>query len=734
MLYLLLLSLLTSHPAAATSAAALPPLTPLDPPVPPLAPVHPRTEHEAARVESAAYYAAGRVLLARGDAAGALRRFQRAWRYHPEAVSILPEIVFLAHRLHRPDETARYALVAAQHTELRYPLLLRLAAWLKERRDWAGAIQMYEKARQAREAAARRGETQDVGAVILDLELGSLHLLVQDYEQAARYLSRVREALDHPDRLSKNKSVRNLLLGQADRTYRLLAESFFRAGRYEDAEAMFQKANEAQRNDGLLAYHRARIADKRGKPQDALRLLSRYFDAKLDVMGSAPYALLAELLRKTAKDDKHADEQLLARLQALHEKDPENPSLAYYLAGVYREHERWDQAEQLLRPLAEEKPGADVYAALIEVYHRQQQYDRLLEILADGVVLAGSLEAIGKPAEKLASDRQATARLIAAARRRLDQRGDALKAGIPLAAAWLAFRAERYDEAASLFDAAMGLVKPDAREQILLTWGLELLLAKQYERAVGVFERAVRKEEPGQRDDVCRLYLVRALALSGKIDEALRAAEEAATKHPDSARIQAQPGWVLYYAKRYREAEKRYLALLDQFDGRHDSSMIRDQMRNARLILSNLCVQLDRTAEAEEWLEQVLDEFPEDIGALNDLGYLWTEQGKRLNWALRMIRQAVEGDPDNPAYLDSLGWVYYQLGRYEQAVKELEKAVSSAEQPDGVILDHLGDAYIKVNQRESALRTWRRAAESFRKNQDDVRRKATLAKIKRYEK
>jgi tetratricopeptide (TPR) repeat protein len=294
--------------------------------------------------------------------------------------------------------------------------------------------------------------------------------------------------------------------------------------------------------------------------------------------------------------------------------------------------------------------------------------------------------------------------------------------------------AEQYDTAEEFFDIAIQATEASSKSQTMLSWGLELLLAKQYERAAEVFRRALDEKLAGEREDVCQFYLIRALALAGKTSDALKIAKQAAAAYADSPRIQAQPGWVSYYAKRYADAEKHYVALLKEFDDKHDSTEIRDRMRDARLILSNICVELDRMAEAEEWLEQVLDEFPNDIGALNDLGYLWTEQGKNLNRALDMITRAVDGDPDNVAYIDSLGWVYYQLGRYQEAAKVLEKAVSSAEDPDGVILDHLGDAYIKADQREKAVQTWRKAVESFGKSEDRKRRRITQDKINKHEK
>ena len=147
------------------------------------------------------------------------------------------------------------------------------------------------------------------------------------------------------------------------------------------------------------------------------------------------------------------------------------------------------------------------------------------------------------------------------------------------------------------------------------------------------------------------------------------------------------------------------------------------------MVLSNIEVQRGRLPAAEEWLEQVLDEFPEDVGAKNDLGYLWADQNKRLSRALEMCRQAVEAEPDNHAYRDSLGWALYRLGRFEPAVKELEAAVAGDDEPDGVVLDHLGDAQRAAGQTDAARATWKRAVEAFEREKESTKAKAVAKKL-----
>jgi tetratricopeptide (TPR) repeat protein len=301
-----------------------------------------------------------------------------------------------------------------------------------------------------------------------------------------------------------------------------------------------------------------------------------------------------------------------------------------------------------------------------------------------------------------------------------------------LAAADLAIAARRYEEAEKLFEVALQWKEDDVRSRALSHWGLELSIDRQYDRAVKVLRLGLEDKRLAEREPQSRYLLARALAWSGDTDQALAEAEAAAKAFPDAPRLAALPAAILYGAGRDEQAEAVYRAVLERFDERHDDPALRDELRETRLALSHLCTRLNKHAEAEEWLEQVLDEFPEDPGASNDLGYLWTVQGKNLQRAREMIRRAVAAEPENAAYLDSLGWVHYQLGEYDEAIRWLEKAVD-AEPPDGVILDHLGDACWKRSQSEKAVEAWRRALDAFDQADESDKRDAVLQKIEAYQ-
>jgi len=705
-----------------------------------LAPKRPRSESDEAQVASAALYAHGRLLLQRRDPAQALRRFQRAWRYDPQAVSILPRIVVLAHQLRRPEEAARYALLIAQGAPLSAALLRQLAVQASSRQEWQQALVLFEKSFQAGGAPPEKAklgdQEEDLAALLVYLEMGRLSLLTRDSDKSAEYFARVRDALEHPERLAKNETVKKALLGEAGRTYRLMAEGFFQAGRYDDAEAAYRRAyQELPGKDppGLLDLHLARVAAKRGQTDRALQHLTQYFAAKNSAAGGEPCTLLAELLATKEPDQAKAQEQLRSRLDQLLEGDPANAELLFAAAELDRQAGRFESAERRYEQLLVLQATPEVYAALVDIYRQQNCPEKWLEVCGLAVAKGASLSELAAVLDSVEENQEQSAAAIALVRQQRDANPDQLAAGAALAAALLAQTQKDFPVADALFAHAASRLEPPVRAEIMLGWGLHLLLARDYQRAVPLFRQALADKLADERKLAAHFYLIRALALAGQNDQALEAARQAAAAFPDAPRLQTQPAWVHYQAKRYAEAELAYQELLDRFDPQHQSSSIRETVRDARLVLSNICVQQKKMEAAEEWLEQVLDEFPDDLGALNDLGYLWADQNKNLQRALDMVRRAVDSEPDNAAYRDSLGWALYRLGRYSEAVQELEKA-AAGDDPDGVILDHLGDAYLRVDRRADALAAWRRAAEAFAKEDEQAKQLATQHKIETCEK
>ncbi len=465
------------------------------------------------------------------------------------------------------------------------------------------------------------------------------------------------------------------------------------------------------------------------QPKEALEALDAYFDFGQLRADATAYELLYDILAKLDRSD-----ELLPRLEKLEKANADDDAvdpLRLFLAEKLLEADRPEQAAGLYAALHKKKPTVEIYQGLIKSYAGMGDADRLIATLAEIHEKAGGLELVVDPVKKLADNTELLKQCVAAADKLPTSAGNtAFHARVALGL--IAIKAEKFDLATKLFEQAIK-AKPRSRE-VWREWGLALVQADHSADAVDVFRRGIDSHVLAADDPLFHTYLTIALVLDKQYDEALTVAKEAAEIGEHSAALESRIPWVLYHAKRYDEAVLAYEELIERFEEDRATEGVGAVLREARITLSNICVTQHKLPAAEEWLEQVLDEHPNDIGALNDLGYLWADQGKHLERALRMVQQAVDAEPDNIAYRDSLGWAFYRLGRYPEAIEQLEKA-TAGDKPDGVITDHLGDAYAGAKQMAKARAAWKRAIEALEResaaDKDDAKDNADkIAKIK----
>ena len=702
----------------------------LDDPLEPPKPRRARTESDEDRIEALARFSAARMLERHDESASALRHYQRALRYDRDSSTVADALVSLALRLKRPAEAARSALLATKLQGIDPMQLRQLGVQLRIERDWQGAVRMYEKALAAREAGGPTAVD-----VFLHRELVDLYYFVEEHEKAAASSALVLDALEDPKKYRLNNARRKLVLGEADATYSLIGECFLLTDRFEEAAAAFEKSHEAAPDEGQLAYNLARVDAGRDKPDEALSRLETCFDSRLKSAGIGPYQLL-----ETVLEDLHREGELVGRLEALHAEDSQNVPLAYFLAGHYFDQRQTDKAEPLYRQLAQASPTRTGYRNLVEIYRETDRPEELLDVLAEASARVPSLDALAPDDRPISEDAGLVETLLKTARERYQSEPEAFGFDHRRAVAMLALDAGQPDVAAEFFELALkasldpgaesseaapeASLDPreesseaameaslDRRVELLRLWGLGLLFQDDYTRSVDLFRRALEEKLTAEDEGAFHFYLASALEMDGQTDEALSEAHKAIRSDGDSPRFQGRVGWVLFHADRLDEAYQAYGELIERFDSRYDSPEIREMLRETRLVLSNICVLREELPEAVDWLQQVLDEFPADIAALNDLGYLWADEGEHLERAHRMVRQAVQRAPDNAAYRDSLGWVLYRMGRLEEAVEELQKAADA--EPDPVILDHLGDAYLALPKPDEARQAWQRAVKRF---------------------
>ena len=192
----------------------------------------------------------------------------------------------------------------------------------------------------------------------------------------------------------------------------------------------------------------------------------------------------------------------------------------------------------------------------------------------------------------------------------------------------------------------------------------------------------------------------------GRESEAIRLMAEELLRSPDDGRLHdANVQLHLILARdaveeeRYGEADRVLNRALGSYPGNRS-------VRYAKALLFQERGRLRRSAAA---LEQLVEDFPEDAGFLNALGYLLTDEMGRHDEALDYLRRALAAEPDNPAIIDSMGWVLFHLGEHESALDYLERAFALF--PDPEVAAHVVDTHWALGHREQALQLLRESLE-----------------------
>lgn len=99
-------------------------------------------------------------------------------------------------------------------------------------------------------------------------------------------------------------------------------------------------------------------------------------------------------------------------------------------------------------------------------------------------------------------------------------------------------------------------------------------------------------------------------------------------------------------------------------------------------------------------LRHVLKIKPDDIDALNALGFTLADADRDLDKAEELITRARKARPHDPAITDSWGWVQYRLGHLDAACKALQQAWEARKDPE--VGAHLAEVLWKRGDQQQA--------------------------------
>lgn len=242
-------------------------------------------------------------------------------------------------------------------------------------------------------------------------------------------------------------------------------------------------------------------------------------------------------------------------------------------------------------------------------------------------------------------------------------------------------------------------LRPDFHEAALVL-GRLFEMEEQPRSALAVYEQIPDDTDVAEEARLREVWVLEAL---GRGDEALDRLRDLLTRAPGTVDTVSALANLLRQRDQLDEAIEQYSRAIDLASDREDQRHW--VLYYARAIAYD---QTDEWAKAEADLKKALALSPSQPDVLNYLGYSWVEQGRRLDEALGMLREAVERRPNDGYIVDSLGWAYYRLNDVDQAIPYLERAVLlRPENP--TINEHLGDAYWVGGRRIEARFQWSHA-------------------------
>ena len=574
-----------------------------------------------------------------------------------------------------------------------YKILIQLALNSIQSNDIDNAIRYFELAVKSKDL-----DNKSIDYVVIMNELGRLYFILQRNEDAGRCFEVLFDAFTSPESYQLDKTTLRKLNPNPREYFEDMGTVFLETKRYELSQAAFEKAVESSRsNKEVLGFNLARLYFKQemwGKARDELK---KYFAAKLNVKGTAPYSLLADILTKENKK-----ELILAELLELQKNDPENPELLNYLADYYLENSELSKAEELLASSKKIKNSANVKLGFLKLYRKSHNAEKMLEIFAEMIGDRAQLSRLETELEQLSKDEVLGVKLLEHGRQRQAAGVNKLSFAETFLLGKVAVQFKKIDDAKFFYNLARSL-EPDREDQLTRELILFLLREKQYTDAQQMIEKKLDEVHSSEDKATYSYLLAETQRLNKQIDAAVETIRDVQKIDPENSTWLMQEGIIYSYAHRWLEAAQVFEKVIKTFA--EDTEIV----RQAKMNLSNAFVQAGDYPRGEKILEEIFQNDPENIGVNNDLGYLYADNNKNLDQAEMMVKKALDAEPENGAYIDSMGWVLYRRGKFKEALELLEKAVEKRNGGDGVIFDHLGDCYQAVGNTDKAKEFWQKA-------------------------
>lgn len=466
-----------------------------------------------------------------------------------------------------------------------------------------------------------------------------------------------------------------------------LAELLLQIGRAAEAREPVQQLMSMSelpvedRNTALMLQVQILILDD--KPEQAIDNLQAILR---DTPDAYPARLM--LIRLLTAARRYADAH-----RAIHDgiKQGDHPQLYHIQAQLFIREGDLKKAEQSLNTLIQLEPDeSGPVLMLSQLALRQGKPVKAENVLRHHLAAHPDALGVSNALGRLLVEQKRGSEAIAVYEDIAERTGG--NADVLIALGLLHYQQEDFQKAAETFQRVLN-EKDDARARFYYAASLEAL--GKADEAHSIYQHMKKNEENFAE---AQLRMATLDLRAGRNDAALLTLRQLIRSEPKMAGAYTVLSAALMRQKAYKEllAETEPALSLDEVP--------------VQLLFNRAAAfeGLKQYTEAAGQIRQLFNIEPDNIEALNFLGYLYAEQGVRLDEAEQLIRRALKEHPDNGYYLDSLAWVHYQRAEYDKALSVQRQAISHVPD-DPVMHEHLGDILWKSGKTDEARSTWKDA-------------------------
>lgn len=216
------------------------------------------------------------------------------------------------------------------------------------------------------------------------------------------------------------------------------------------------------------------------------------------------------------------------------------------------------------------------------------------------------------------------------------------------------------------------------------------------EKAVGWFDQVTE----GPLEFEAAITAISLLAKDKEFAQAKVRADQLPEKFPKQ-----KPRIVLIEAELYSQ-QKQYDKAFDLLTKELLSYPEQEELLYSRALMADRMGRLD-VMEAD--LKKILAKSPDNVEALNALGYGLADKTTRYADSEKYLIRALRLKPDEAVILDSYGWLKYKMGNLPVAESYLKRAYEK--QPENEIAAHLAEVLWMQGKKEDAKKIYDKAIE-----------------------